>query len=423
MVTHIAFTRNPHPEFIERLKKSIDSSPTSVDPLLLAYGALASDKQDGIQTSVVKDLIDRLERLEATVEFSKKLHPLIHNIHALGNTDSELVIETVLKYLNSTNIDVQLASINALKAHSVDQRVQEQLQDFILSAQFQDQIEAIVQMLIEALDKVKDKESHNIYVDALASIDFFEDSKLHSLVTHYLQKLGTKHALDYDNVLQTVERPDNEDDTFDDARVRRGSDWDASSSIYNLIASYSSRRSDVINHPLHKAYIWDKKFGISKVYAQMAAGGFAGIKQNGNGYKLFGKVIAQGHAFGRTSTALRAEFLRERTGNSIYQKIYAIVVGKTLVNDAGTLYIPSGCNTYTKNLYSSSVRIFQFRYSVFIYVGTLDFYVGMTAKLGLKVKASVCETTVKACASLIPSLTLRAEGGASATILVCNVTL
>ncbi len=153
----------------------------------------------------------------------------------------------------------------------------------------------------------------------------------------------------------------------------------------------------------------------------MAAGGFAGIKQNGNGYKLFGKVIAQGHAFGRTSTALRAEFLRERTGNSIYQKIYAIVVGKTLINNAGTL--PSGCNTYTKNLYSSSVRIFRFRYSVFIYVGTLDFYVGMTAQLSLKVKTSVCETTVKACASLIPRLTLRAEGGASATILVINVTL
>ena len=404
------------------VRNAIDSSPTSVDPLLLAYGALASDKEHGIQTSVVKDLSDRLERLEATIDSSKKIHPLIHNIHALGNTDSKLTIQTVLKYLKSKDLDIQLASINALKAHSVDQRVQEQLKDVILSAHFQDQVEAIVQMLIEGLDKVKDKDSHDTYVDALASIGFFEDSKLHSLVMDYLQKLGTKRAMEYNNVLQNIERPVDEDETYDirddvnDARVRRGSDWDASSSIYNLVASYSSRRNDVINHPKHKAYIWGKKFGLSKVYAQVAAGGFAGIKPNGNGYKLFAKVIAKGYAFGKTATALRAEFLRQRTGNSIYQKIYAKVVGKTLINEAGTL--PSGCNTLTKNLYSTTIKIFRFKYSVFIYVGTLDFYIGMTAKLGLKVKVTVCETSVKACASLIPSLTLRAEGGASATIIV-----
>lgn len=407
------------------VKQAVDPSPTSVDPLLLAYGALASDKEEGIQASVVKSLIDRLEHLEATnTESTEKIHPLIHTLHALGNTDSKLSIQTILKYLTHDDIDVQLASINALKAHSNDSKVQQQLQGLMYSAQFQEQIESVVQMLIEALDKVKDKESHNAYVDALASIGFFEDSKLHTLVTHYLQKLGTERALNLDRVLRSVERPVEEDEeTYDirdesDARVRRGSDWDASNSIYNLVASHSSRKSDVTNHPKHKAYIWGKKFGLKKVYAQIAAGGFAGLKPNGNGYKLFGKVIAQGHAFGKTATALRAEFLRQRTGSSIYQKIYVKVVGKTLINEAGTL--SAGCNTLTKNLYSTTIKIFKLKFSVFIYVGTLDFYIGMTAKLGLKLKVTVCETTIKACASLIPSLTLRAEGGASATILVSD---
>ncbi len=417
------------------VKQAVDPSPTSVDPLLLAFGALASDKNEGIQTSVVKDLIDRLERLEATTESTEKTHPLIHTIHALGNTDSKFSVQTILKYLTHDDLDVQLASINALKAHSTDSTVQQQLQGLMYSAQFHEQIESVVQMLIEALDKMKDKNSHNVYVDALASIGFFEDSKLHTLVTHYLQKLGTEKALNLDKVLRSVERPVEDDETYDirdesEARVRRGSDWDASSSIYNLVASYSSRKNDVINHPKHKAYIWGKKFGLSKVYAQIAAGGFAGLKPSGNGYKLFGKVIAQGHAFGKTATALRAEFLRQRTGSSIYQKIYAKVVGKTLINEAGT--VSAGCNSITKNLYSTTIQIFKLRFSVFIYVGTLDFYAGMTAKLGLKLKISVCETSIKACASLIPSLTLRAEGGASATILVrekedylyvCNVCL
>ena len=69
-------------------------------------------------------------------------------------------------------------------------------------------------------------------------------------------------------------------------RRRRGSDWDASSSVYNIVASYSSRRNDVQTYPSHRAYIYGKKFGISKIYAQFGAGGFVGASHNGQKYKV-----------------------------------------------------------------------------------------------------------------------------------------
>ena len=336
--------------------------------------------------------------------------------------------------MNHGDLDVQLAAIGALRVHTADPTVQEAFSSVLQSATVEEQVEQITQTLIEGLEHTKlnhrqGEVNEDFLILLVSAAMHSNNSKLHDLVLHYLQQLDSKIVRYLIDVLKDFlakhpefeERDDRENGTGK-ARHRRGSDWDAVNSIYNLVASYAQRRSDVTTYPKHKAYIRGKKFGLKKVYAQIAAGGFAGLKIDGSGYKLFAKAIAQGYAFGKKATALHAEFLRRRTGFSIYQKIYAKVVGKILINQAGNL--PSGCSTLTKNLYSANIKIFRFKYSVFIYVGTLDFYIGMYAKLSLKLKLSYCEkytereTDVKACATLIPAATLRAEGGASATILV-----
>ena len=69
-------------------------------------------------------------------------------------------------------------------------------------------------------------------------------------------------------------------------RHRRGSDWDQYNPDYDIVASYSSRVSDVQRYPKHKVYIWGKKFGVSKVYAHFGAGGFIGAANNGQEYKV-----------------------------------------------------------------------------------------------------------------------------------------
>lgn len=447
LISYIAFANTPHLKFIKMLERLIDVDVTSSDPLLLAYGSLASSasgtsSSDGTEEHIVTFLLHRLNEVEK-LSPANNTWPLVHLIHSLGNTESKLVIDTLLKYLIHNDLDIQLAAIGALRVHTTEQTVQEAFSDVLQLATMEEQVEQISRTLIDGLEHMKlnrhrqhdtNEPSEDFLILLVSATMQSNNSQLHELVLHYLQQLDSNDARQLMDILRNfmAKHPEFEegevyyiDDEVENgtakARLRRGSDWDAANSIYNLVASYAQRRNDVSTYPKHKAYIWGKKFGLKKVYAQIAAGGFAGLKSDGSGYKLFAKAIAQGHAFGKTATALHAEFLRRRSGSSIYQKIYAKVVGKTLINEAGTL--PLGCNSLTKNLLSTSIKIFRFKYSVFIYVGTLDFYIAMYAKLGLNLKVTFCETTVKACATLIPYATLRAEGGASATILVsCSAT-
>ena len=88
--------------------------------------------------------------------------------------------------------------------------------------------------------------------------------------------------------------------------------------------------------------------------------------------QIYAKALAQGHAFGRTATALHVEFLRRRSYTSVYQKIYVKVIGKVLKNEVG--YVPLACIARTYSLYEIRwLTLFTYKTSIFIYVGTLDF--------------------------------------------------
>ena len=436
LTSYIAFTTNPNLRFVKLLERVVDPDVGSTDGLLLAYGSLASGGSTAIEYHVINFLLQRMEALDNMK--GNDSWPLIHLIHSLGNTGSSLSIEPVMRYLDHSDMDVQLAAIGALRVHIADPVVQEGLVGTLQSATMEEQVEKITQTLIDNLEhtrmNTKDHDAPTspnnevLLILLVSKVMQSNNSQLHELVLHYLQQLDTEESNELGKALEDyiTKNPgvedevyfikDHENGTTTKTRMRRGSDWDATSSIYNLIASYASRHNDVLTYPKHKAYIWGDKFGISKAYMEVAAGGFAGIKTSGTGYKLFAKAVAKGHAFGKTKTALHAEFLRRRSGSSLYQKIYAKVVGKVLINEAG--YLPLKCSSTTKTLYSTQIKLFYFKYSVFIYVGTLDFYVGMYAKLSLHLKLTYCETNIKACATLIPRAALRAEGGASATILV-----
>ena len=80
-----------------------------------------------------------------------------------------------------------------------------------------------------------------------------------------------------------------------------------------------------------KSFIWGKKFGVDNGNVQIAAGGFAGAARDG-GYKLFARGKAVGYAFGRTKTALDFVVHREKTSSYTLTKLYAEIIGKTLIN-------------------------------------------------------------------------------------------
>ena len=52
-------------------------------------------------------------------------------------------------------------------------------------------------------------------------------------------------------------------DELSQSRERRGTDWDASNSGYNVVASQGRHAADVRNYPNHRAYIWGKHLELA----------------------------------------------------------------------------------------------------------------------------------------------------------------
>lgn len=162
-----------------------------------------------------------------------------------------------------------------------------------------------------------------------------------------------------------------------------------------------------------------KKFGVKKGNIQVAAGGFIGVSKNRD-YKIFGRAKAVGHAFGRTKTALDFLVLREKSSSGTCTRIYGEIVGKTLTN----IDIKSKsafCRKYTKSLVSSKrYTLFNFKFSIFIYVGTLQFNLGGYVRLNSNLYMEFCEKTgsLTAEAGLVTTITVELQAGAAANLLV-----
>ena len=170
-----------------------------------------------------------------------------------------------------------------------------------------------------------------------------------------------------------------------------------------------------------KSYIWGKKFGVEKGNVQIAAGGFIGVSRAGD-YKLFGRAKAVGHAFGKTKTALDFLVLRQKSSRSTRSKLYANVIGKTLIN-VDVTQESSVCKRYSKPLHSSkSYKLFSLRLSIFIYVGTLKFSLSGYVKLNTDMYVQFCENrgSITAAAGLTPTITMTLSASATANILVSS---
>jgi hypothetical protein len=235
----------------------------------------------------------------------------------------------------------------------------------------------------------------------------------HTLV-HYLQVINTA---DSRNLLKSMTSPQ-KDGYSNSTRSRRGSNWDEYNSVYNLIASQSSRRADESRYPYHKAYIWGKQFGVPKANIQIAAGGFIGVSALGD-YKVFGRAKAVGHAFGKTKTAVDVLVLREKTSTSASTKLFVEIVGKVLisVNENSKF---TECHSYSRSLYERRYTLFDFGIPIFVYVATIRFYLAGHIRLSSDLDLEFCKksNSVTAAAGLVTTLTMELEAGASANLLL-----
>ena len=411
IITHIAFTNNAHMDFVEKLEDLITKETVHTDSLLLAYGALADSTSSRVQQRIVlflkRRLIQQMELNDTT--------NTVHLLHALGNTGSKLIVNLLMDYLMRGNsVEIQLAAVGAMRKLTAQQSVQEAFVAILESNPQECFVEAIAKTLFTGQEHSNvmgthiDENPRLLNALVTSSLRFSNNTELHHLVHSYLELVNTAES---HRLGKLLEQPVSH-------RVRRASttDWDTSDSRYNPVSPYSSRRNDVTSYPLHKAYLWERKLGISKINIQLAAGAFAGVRDLSNA-KLFGKAIAKGNLFGRSRT------LAEACAEALYQngtirvKLYAQINGNVLVNiNINT----SRCYNRTAPVHSSRYRIISFTHSVWVYVTTIHFSVGLNAYLDCDLRGQLCinGASVDGSISLTPRARVVPEGSASLTFLV-----
>ena len=226
----------------------------------------------------------------------------------------------------------------------------------------------------------------------------------------YVRKVGGERALSLLHQLHT--------------RLRRGSDWDASNSNYNCVASQSSRASDVSTYPKHKAYIYGKRLGTSDVNMKVAGGIFLGTSNDCNNMKAFARACAQANVFSETRNLAEIELSAQKSGSTISGRGYAQFGGTTLLNYARSVDA-TYCLRYDRSLYENRRRLFQYSYSIWIYAGyveaSISLYLSLTADFDAEMCASLnVNELLSATTGIVPRVTLTLEGSASYTFIVSH---
>ena len=236
--------------------------------------------------------------------------------------------------------------------------------------------------------------------------------ELTQLTKTYLRHIGTDLAQSLLNTL--VEK---HSDRKNIHKRAISLNWSAYSSLYDLIAAQSQRSADKLNYPCHKALLWAKKVGSSKIHAKLSVGGFGGV---GFGYKIFAKGVIRLHAYGREYTAVEAEYLnRHHIENGYRLRKYAKIGGTVYIDESKSkpgLPLPYA-NSWAKTLYS--LQVFRLPFSIWIWIGTLDIYIEASVDIYSKLSLAVSRESASGGYSVTPTFSV--TGGASVTLLVSDV--
>ena len=254
-----------------------------------------------------------------------------------------------------------------------------------------------------------------------------KNANLYELLIQYLEMVGTDEAEKMiDVIIQQHNYGEVEHEHVSDVegsiRIKRGSDWNSTtSSYYDLVASYSQRRDDVLTYPAHKAFIWGNQYGISNLNLRVGAGAFIGVNcgNTTKSMKIFAKTAAVVHLLGRTINVAHLEYSDYTENGTLYHNIY-VKLGPSVRKRINKEYDLS-CRSGHANLWDTSFTIFNLRFSFFVYVTTIDFYIKGTANTRGDSSICLCPENLIACANVVPSVTLRVNGGARAGLAVSSL--
>ena len=422
VVVYIAFTENPQPQMISELERRIGDNTLSTDPLLLAYGALVAKASPDLQQRMTLFLLSRLPHAETNSS------SLVHHILSLGNTESTEVATPLTDYLQHPDPHVQLSTIHALRYATDDSLVQKALITLLSQSPVSDeQLAAVLQSLLYGVEHASNnylkKFNANLATALLSSIMETDNDELMIAFIGYLRSINSLESRQLLKIMSLPLTTKQREGSSNGTRLRRGSDWDESNTVYNLVSPVSTRQNDVRLYTNHKGYIWGRKVGVKHGNIQFAAGGFIGVSKAGD-YKVFGHAKAVGHAFGKTKTAVDFLVLREKSSSSTRTRLYAYIIGKTLVN-INDVSKSTVCKKFSKPLYNpKKYTLFNFQFSIFIYVGTLKFNLAGYVSLNSDLYVEFCERrgSLTAEAGLVTTITMELQAGATANLLVsCTI--
>ena len=379
-MSYIAFIRHASPNLLTELEQLIISTDNHLDPLLLAYGALASATTEESEERIVTFLLNRLE------DAPRSVMTTIHYIHALGNTGSPFALDTIISFHNHSDLEVQLVSISAMRKLVHSPLVEETLHSILKTTpEHHEHVVAIAETLSEGAKYLEER-----------NVDYVPLMELQAALVEALEVIKNS------------------------SRERRGTDWDESNPDYDIVASQASRAADVQNFPKHRAYIWGKTLGNDEANVEIGAGIFAGYHPTCPNLKAFGKAIAQANLLNKLSwNILHAEALLEKTDSQLSIKMYFKRLDNVLADWSSTI----NCATPPMTVYSSPrISLPRLSYSVFIYVGTLTLYLQPHVQADVDFQANICDdsTILRARAGVEPRFTFTIEGGVQGDITVRN---
>ena len=409
----------------------INTNPSNDDGIILVLGAMVRNSNETIHNIVVNEL---LKRLNMVITSNNNTDTLITLTYALGNSGSKLAIHSLLSSLQHDDIDVQIAAIRSLSYHLDQPIVQEA---FIISLALADEdkiLEEILMILIDALDNMILTNPSKELLDAIVScVIKLKNPNLYELFAKFIQKLRRDDVEEYMDLLRQqhnygeVTRDLISDIDGTDSRVKRGSDWDAYNSDYDVVASYSQRRSDVKTYPYHRAYIWGDSYGVDKLSLKVGAGAFIGAycQTNANKrFKIFGKGAAKVQVFSRTFNLAHLEYSDHTPGNNyLYHKVY-VKLGSNVIKNTQNSYYIRDCQNNNRNLWNSGeYTVFHLRFNIRVFVGTVGVYIRGSVSSRGDLNMCTCPAKVSACGNVKPSVSVRVSGGASASLLVSHETI
>ena len=411
----IALVSKPNDWFIEEIEWEITRRGDSMSRLHLAYGALVSSAGSHMEVRMVSFLTDQLQEAENDDD------TLIHLLHALGNTQSKLVIEHIVPFFDSRNEDVKITVITALRFFTDLSFIQNKIVHVLISNPSEAVISAVIESLSDGYNYHGNTDVHPDVVESLMNVTLaFGNQNLDDDLANYFLLVASEQTL---GLLQTLKRR-----VFRQKRASSTS-WDSSNSDFNAIASHSSRRSDVLDYPFRRSYLWSEKFGKTsgnyQIYLQAAAGVFAGINYNLK-FKVFGKAVLRAHALGYSYDAATLEFLYEKDARNIKKRFYGRIAGHVLGDiSENTPNFDSDLRSATSSPSSTSLasaryRVFHYTFPIFIYVGTLDFGISFYLEMSgnLEYRLEMYGIGVRGSVAFVPTVGASVEGSVSLTLLV-----